>query len=93
MVRQQLAVRAQQPTASMVMPACCCMMLSCKHVLRYTAIPAHVIIPISIFAVTFNSIAPTAIISISHITLPCKQPLQAFAAAAAPNQASAPLKP
>jgi hypothetical protein len=65
----------------MVMPACCCKVLSCKHVLTPNCIPTHVIVSIAIFAISFNSIAPTAIICIRHFPLSCKQPLQPLAAA------------
>jgi hypothetical protein len=64
----------------MVVAACCCVMLSCKHVL-----PSYcfMFLSVSIFAVSVSSITPTAIICFTHIPLSCKQPLEPLAAAPA----------
>jgi hypothetical protein len=64
----------------MLVAACCCKVLSCKQVL-----PSHcfVILPVTLLAIPVSSITPTAIVCICQVTLSCKQPLQAFAAAPA----------
>jgi hypothetical protein len=56
----------------MVVAACCCMMLSCKHML-----PSYcfMFLSVSIFAIPVSSITPTAIICFTHVPLACKQPL------------------